>query len=127
MSFWLPIKTDLGQHSKYHSRDEMPYERTPEIREKTRQKALGRTMTPETKAKIAETLRQRNAKDRADKALREGTALTAFPFEVIVIEKAQEPEPAPEPIRIEFHCPLPDPNAWFGFEEEAPAISYWGI
>ena len=118
-----PIKTDLGQHSKYQGTDEMPYIRTPEIREKTRQKALGRTMTPETKAKIAETLRQRNAKDRADKALREQTALTAFPFEVIVIEKE------PEPIRIEFHCPLPDPKAWFGFgfDEEAPAISYWGI
>jgi hypothetical protein len=84
-------------------------------------------MTPETKAKIAETLRQRNAKDRADKALREGTALTAFPFEVIVIEKAQEPEP----IRITFDTPLPlpDPKAWFGFEsdDEAPAVSYWGV
>ena len=117
--------------------DTMPYERTPEIRDKARQKAIGRVMSAETKAKIAETLRQRNAKDKAEKAMRDGTPLQAFPFELVIIETA--PEPAP--IYIEFPAeplppppqgglvPPPDPNAWVGFEseDEAPPHSYWGV
>jgi hypothetical protein len=91
----------------------MPYERTPEIRDKARQKATGRVMSAETKAKIAETLKARNAKEKAEKAIREGRPLEPFPFQLIVIEPGDKPPfCGAEPIRIEF------PEA---------VHSYWGV
>ena len=84
----------------------MPYERTPEIRDKMRQLAKGRTLSAETKAKIAASLKARHAKDKAQKLTE---PLTAFPFEIIVIEP---------PIYIHFPPATPDPEAWVGFEND---------
>lgn len=95
------------------------------MREQARQKASGRVMSTETKAKIAETLKARHAKETAEKALREGTPLKPFPFELVIIET--QTAPTEEPIRVEFKFapPTPDPNAWIAFEseDEAPAHS----